>query len=139
MPIPIHIMRRLAYGRLKGMTRRGFLNAIPNRVYYRVGKAQREQIVLLGKRLGLPRSRLREHFEQLREKLPANELGQRMVEDLQTALELAERTGLIGKNSSSQSRMSFKKNLANRPLSTVIQEMREYAEAMPEPGAKEAA
>ncbi len=139
MAIPISLMRRLAWVRLKERTKRRLLNAIPGRVYYSVMKMRRREIVTLAAKLGLPKERLRQHFEQLREKLPANELGQRMVEDLQTTLELAEKTGLIGKNSSSQNRIRFKKNLANRPLSTVIQEMREYAEAMPEPAAKKAA
>ncbi len=137
MPIPIHIMRRLAYGRLKGMARRGFLNAIPNRVYYRVGKEQRGRIVLLGKRLGLPRSRLRDHFEKLKGDVRAEELGQRMVEDLELALELGVKTNLIGKNSSSRNRMAFKKNLRGRPLADVIEEMKQHAEAMPQTPQKE--
>lgn len=140
MPIPIQLMRRLAWGRLREKAKRRLLNAIPNSAYFAIMKMQRRKIVVLATGLGLPKRRLREHFEGLRKTVPENELGQRMVDDLDLALKLATKTGLIGEKSNKDSRRRFKKNLQNKPLAEVINEMREYAEAMPkEPAAKKVA
>ena len=105
--------------------------AVEGRALFRLTKEQKKEIRVMAIQLGIPGRRVREHFERLRASgVGYEELGNRLVQDLNEVAELAEAT----KPDPNGLRLS----LRNRPLYQVLNEMRQYAQQMQATQAKAA-
>ena len=99
------------------------MNALKGRGLYWLTRLQRSQIGVIAHELDIPTKRLYEHLQELRkEGVKAENLAERMVQDLTEIRELMNETNLHpGK---------IKQALGYRTISSVMDEMREHADQM---------
>ena len=99
------------------------MKAMQGSFLFRLTRVQRREIGVFAFQLGIPGGRLREHFDKIRASgVGYKDLGDRMVQDLTEMRQLAQATNPIP--------AGLRKNLAERPLEQVLNEMREHAQAM---------
>jgi len=123
MALPKGLMGRMLWGRIKEKTKRGLLNAIPNRAYYSMFRRQRRDIVMLASQLGLRKRRVGQHFKELlKQGTRRAELGEAMIRDLNEMLELRELTKVEP--------AKFNTFMERNPIQAALEEMREQFQGM---------